>query len=246
MLPRSGLIEARTLKVLGRGRNVDFTLDDQMPFDQLANGLRDYLRGGWFYGGQVGVNVGRRLTRMDELETLKHIFEGEFNLKVSQFSFSPASNRPAVPGCEDGSLLNSKENMPGSARHVHAQEKSPLYVKSTCRSGVSLEHDGDVIVRGDVNPGAQITATGDIIVFGTLRGIAHAGAAELEPERTVVVAISMAPLQLRIGPYVSVPPAQKRTRKTRQCPEIAYVSGRSILVSPYNWGIRNLLERKAS
>lgn len=51
-----------------------------------------------------------------------------------------------------------------------------LYVEANLRSGQLIRYPGNVFVLGDVNPSAEIIAAGDIIVWGTLRGIAHAGA----------------------------------------------------------------------
>ncbi len=48
--------------------------------------------------------------------------------------------------------------------------------RGTLRGGQALHHAGNIVVVGDVNPGAELVATGDILVFGRLAGIAHAGA----------------------------------------------------------------------
>ncbi|MFY9861964.1 MAG: septum site-determining protein MinC, partial [Candidatus Cybelea sp.] len=61
---------------------------------------------------------------------------------------------------------------------LRAVETGPptLYHASTLRGGQVLHHNGNIVVVGDVNPGAELIATGDILVFGRLGGIAHAGA----------------------------------------------------------------------
>ena len=51
-----------------------------------------------------------------------------------------------------------------------------LYHVGTLRGGQTLHHAGNIVVVGDVNPGAELVATGDILVFGRLAGVAHAGA----------------------------------------------------------------------
>ena len=50
-----------------------------------------------------------------------------------------------------------------------------LYVKANLRAGHLIRYPGTVIVYGDVNPSAEIIAEGDILVWGTCRGIVHAG-----------------------------------------------------------------------
>jgi septum site-determining protein MinC len=81
---------------------------------------------------------------------------------------------------------------------------SPVIVRTTCRSGVRVVSPSDCVVLGDVNPGAEIVAEGDIIVFGVLRGLAHAGAGGDASAR--IWALSIEPNQLRIANFVAVPP----------------------------------------
>lgn len=50
------------------------------------------------------------------------------------------------------------------------------YVLSSLRSGQKEEYPGSIVIIGDVNPGAEIIAGGNIVVLGALRGVAHAGA----------------------------------------------------------------------
>ena len=57
------------------------------------------------------------------------------------------------------------------------------------------------MVIGDVEHGAKVTAKGNIIVLGALKGTANAGAAG--NQEAVVVAFEMAPLQIRIGEHTS-------------------------------------------
>lgn len=72
------------------------------------------------------------------------------------------------------------------------------------RSGQILEITGDLLLIGDVNPGGEVRATGNIFVLGKLNGIAHAG--EKGNEEAVIVASYMNPSQLRIGKYFSRSP----------------------------------------
>ena len=65
-------------------------------------------------------------------------------------------------------------------------------------------HSGNVVIIGDVNPGAEVVATGDIVIIGTLRGVAHAGA---EGDTTArIVALNLRPIKLRISEYIGRSP----------------------------------------
>lgn len=44
------------------------------------------------------------------------------------------------------------------------------------RSGNRVEFEGSIVILGDVNAGAEVIAEDHIIVLGTIRGLAHAGA----------------------------------------------------------------------
>ncbi len=97
------------------------------------------------------------------------------------------------------SRLSSK-----GARSGPPENYAPLIVRNTCRSGVRIVSPSDCVVLGDVNPGAEIIAEGDVVVFGALRGIAHAGAGGERAAR--IWALSIEPHQIRIADLVAVPP----------------------------------------
>ena len=47
--------------------------------------------------------------------------------------------------------------------------------RGSLRSGQKLETEGSIIILGDVNSGAEVIASDNIVVLGPLRGLAHAG-----------------------------------------------------------------------
>ena len=73
--------------------------------------------------------------------------------------------------------------------------------RGTLRSGDHLEAEGSVLVLGDVNPGARVSAGGHVLVWGRLRGMAHAGCHG--DDRARIVALQLRPLQLRIAGAVA-------------------------------------------
>jgi len=73
--------------------------------------------------------------------------------------------------------------------------------RGTLRAGDHLQVEGSVLVLGDVNPGARVTAGGDVRVWGRLRGVAHAGCQGNGDAR--IVALQLRPLQLRIAAAVA-------------------------------------------
>ena len=104
--------------------------------------------------------------------------------------------------------------------------QSTLYHTGTLRGGQSLHHLGNIVVIGDVNPGAELVASGDIVVFGALRGVAHAGAQGDAKAR--VYAIELLPTQLRIATFIAAD-AGDRNRAPIQ-PEVACIQNDRIVI----------------
>ena len=103
-----------------------------------------------------------------------------------------------------------------------------VLIKRTIRSGRTVRSKGHVVVIGDVNSGAEIVAIGDVVVWGKLRGVVHAGAQG--DENAVVCALDLAPTQLRIANLITIPPQEGRTNAK---PEMAHVSNGQIEAIPW-------------
>jgi septum site-determining protein MinC len=78
--------------------------------------------------------------------------------------------------------------------------------RGTLRSGDHIEAAGSLLVLGDVNPGARVSAGGHVLVWGRLRGVAHAGCHGDRGAR--IVAMGLQPLQLRIADVIARGPEE--------------------------------------
>lgn len=72
--------------------------------------------------------------------------------------------------------------------------------KGSLRSGQKLETEGSLVVLGDVNSGAEVVASDNIVVLGALRGLAHAGAKG--NKQAIVAAGLFDAVQIRIANIV--------------------------------------------
>jgi septum site-determining protein MinC len=108
-------------------------------------------------------------------------------------------------------------------------EEAVLVIR-TLHSGNVLRNPGHVIVMGDVNPGAEIAAGGNVIVWGRLRGVVHAGAGG--DEAAVVCALDLAPTQLRIAGQIAVSPE----RRKYPGPEIARIRDGQLIAETWTDG----------
>jgi septum site-determining protein MinC len=132
---------------------------------------------------------------------------------VAEFADEPTQNKPPL-------ALAAMAEVPA------ATEGTRLVI-GPVRSGVILEHEGHLFIFGDVNPGAEVRATGNIVVLGRLRGTAHAAIGQ---DVGFILALRLEPQQLRIGRKVTragedaAPPTDS---------EIAYIAGDAIVVERY-------------
>jgi len=180
-------------------------------------------RASFFKGGRVALCVGpRQLTRL-QLEAVGHVLNRHGVTLWAVESDSPGTSEAAgqlgleVTLPEKSSLVNhSAEVTPGDS----------IVVRRTLRSGQVLHHPGHVVVIGDVNPGAEIRAGGNIIVWGRLRGTVHAGAGEVG-ESAIVCALQLSPTQLRIGSHIARSPAEEHGLEI--LPEMAFVQDDQII-----------------
>lgn len=112
---------------------------------------------------------------------------------------------------------------PEDTREITQDLAEPLYLKTTIRSGVEICHPSTVIILGDVNPGANILAGGDIFIWGSLRGIAHAG--YMGNRQASIMALKLEATQLRIADLVATVP-----NNTPDMAEVAYIGKEGIKI----------------
>lgn len=110
-----------------------------------------------------------------------------------------------------------------------ANKPTLLYDKSL-RSGQNINFDGNVVVLGDVNAGAEIVAGGHILVMGVLRGLVHAGAPS--DESATVTALTFAPTQVRIASHITRPPDDEGSSGQKP-PEIARIRDDNVVIEEY-------------
>jgi len=195
----------------------------------------------FFKGAKVALAVGGRAINAADLGRLRDALSDRGVSLWAVLSDSPLTTNAAQ-------ALGLNVALPAStpqARSVPEKEIDPeeardeaVFLRHTLRSGRSVRHRGHVIVVGDVNPGAEIVAGGDIVVWGRLRGVAHAGApfATLQGSSTdgdtgaVVCALDLSPTQLRIAEHIATSPARKGDPK----PEMARIKNGQIVAERWS------------
>lgn len=133
-------------------------------------------------------------------------------------------NRTAIAAVQLG--YSVEQTAPLAPHPLQGDFANTLYINTTVRSGTAIQHKGSVVVVGDVNPGGEIEAGGNILVWGRLRGIAHAGATGYKA--ATIMALYLMPTQLRLTDRVARAPEGDLQFPT---PEVAYLEGDAIRIT---------------
>ncbi|HEY9783805.1 MAG TPA: septum site-determining protein MinC [Candidatus Obscuribacterales bacterium] len=146
-------------------------------------------------------------------------------------------NAPPDKGSFDASPDDAPARLAAANREAPAvrapQQPTVLYLKQTLRSGQTVSHRGHLVIVGDVNPGAEVMAEGDITVWGALRGIAHAGITG--NARSEIRALKLQPIQIRIANAIARSPDRPRINFDSSAgPETARVVDGKIKVFRFN------------
>ncbi len=133
------------------------------------------------------------------------------------------------------------KTVPGYYEQGNLSSDGQFY-KGTLRSGQSIDVENSIVIVGDVNPGADVVAGGNVVVLGCLKGSVAAGYPD--NRSAFVLALDMQPMQVRIGDLIARSPDEKgksKKRKKEKEPEtkIAYVENENIYIEPISRSLMN-------
>ncbi len=201
--------------------------DWQIILDQIADQLS--RRASFFKGGRVALKVGGRLLDTKELEAVGSLLT-EQHMSLWSVVGSAAETRAAAQSMGlEIQLAEAPQPAAPAVERAEAFAETTQTIRRTLRSGQEVEFAGNVIVIGDVNPGAKVSAGGYIVIWGRLRGTANAGA--IHPEGAFVCALELAPMQLVIGTVIARSPTEENPAQA--IPEMAFVQDGQIIAETW-------------
>ncbi len=247
---RGGIVTAR-----GTGDGLVIRLDGRAECRHLRGALYDFVlsRKSFLAGNTVAFEWLSKEPAKEVIDELSLMLAEDFDVKVVSSFLQSKTDRKVNDSHDDSkeSGLGLFGGMQGleymqtdgdemeDFRAVREARTNPTAVTwddpdarivyATLRSGQKIETEHSLIVVGDVNSGAELIAGGDILVLGTLRGIAHAGAYDETGGGRFIFALSLQPTQLRIGMVIS-----RGTKEGGDGAEIARVDGSVIVVERYH------------
>ena len=196
----------------GTKDGISIVFESSVSFDKISQLLEKKVQEAGKFFDQVKTSIAfrGRVFSQEEEKILLDIIVKYTNMNIT---FVKTENKELIELTE----TLSKKIEPHTVTKFH---------KGSLRSGQSINFEGSVVLIGDVNPGAQIRATGNIIILGQLKGIAHAGFGGMKD--AFVSAIYMAPVQLRIADIITVFPDENK--HGIKSPEYAFIQEDQIFV----------------
>ena len=209
------------IKIKGENGGLMLGFPNDMPFSEIMEELSKKLDSGtgFFLRGTL-VRVPRDYFSKEELAEVQELF------RTHGLICRLAKPEPAVPLAAVSERVQPADEAPKDAADAPELQRM-LIIDKTLRGGQAVETEGSVIVFGNVNPGAQITAGGSVDVRGTCRGVVHAGAAG--DSTAFIIADHLMPTQIRIANYVARSPDEPEDSGKA---ERAYVRDGQIVIEP--------------
>ncbi len=239
--PQTEHAQAEHADVRIRGRNDGLSVEiGSGDWQELLSQLDERLEqsASFFRDGHVALIVGRR--HLDEAELF------ELRELLARFSLTLGVVRTGSERTFDAALAvglaatlegeGIEETVVAHPAESNVELRAHFIYRGNLRSGQLLHRHESVLVIGDVNPGANVISDGDILIWGRLRGVAHAGAAG--EERAIIGALTFEPIQLRIGGLIAIAPEKSDAKRSGReeayaTARIAYVSGEQIVVADW-------------
>ncbi|MCL2573639.1 MAG: septum site-determining protein MinC [Defluviitaleaceae bacterium] len=200
-------------------------LAEDANFNDISESLREKIRSSSKFFADASTTISFKGKKLAEKEVLSliEIINEETNLSISFIEdLTGDTDAEKEKKQDERKPLGSFASIPTDGAYFH---------RSGLRNGQAISHNGSVVILGDINAGAEVVAAGNVVVFGAVRGLIHAGASG--DNNAFVCALSMQPIQLRIADKITYfPKDMLKENKNKIDPVYAFVKGEEIYISP--------------
>lgn len=201
--------------IKGNKSGIRLVLDDELPFEDLLKAVEEKFESSRDFLGDAQVALsfeGRELSEEEEAILLQCISEYS-KLDVVCVVDNDKEREEYFTRSLDEKLRQLNSN-------------TGHFFKGNLRSGQVMEFETSIVILGDVNAGAQVVSTGNVVILGTLNGNVYAGASGKDD--AFVVALKMNPVQIRIGDVIARSSDEKAEIPNE--PQIAYLEDGNIYI----------------
>ncbi len=213
---------------VGTRSGLRLVLDAEENIENLKRVLERRLQEavGFYSGARVTVETRGAVVAPEWIEEVRSVL-AHHGLSMDERGWDGASAGSVDGGASAGREPEAPPDGAGQDQSLPGADT--VLIRRSLRSGQSVSFDGNIVVMGDVNPGSEVCAAGDIVVFGALRGVAYAGANGSADAR--VIALRLTPTQLRIADKITRSPDDEVQAPSG--PEMAYLRDGAIVIEPW-------------
>jgi len=211
--------------IKGNKYGIVVVLNPDLTFDELKQQIKQKFQESskFFENAKMAISFeGRKLTTDEQREILDIIHEN-----TDMHIICVIENDPEV---------EKRFQKPLEQKLMELSNNTGQFYKGILRSGTSLEFETSVVIIGDVNHGARVVSKGNIIVLGSLKGTAYAGACG--NTNSFAVALNMEPTQIRIADVIARSPDKPVKDEVKEA-KIAFLEDGNIYIEPLT---KNILQ----
>ena len=244
-------IKPLRVRIQRAGESLQIILDDTASFDRICTDLQKAMQNcdADCYGLDAQIHIGSRFPNRIDIRRLASFLRDGLHATLCQvvcssealcrfatfehkiaFAIPPTERSASESVVEDDLLEEEEEEEEEDVALLPEAEPAFHIVYKTLRSGTVLRATNDILIYGDINPGAVVEAGGNITVIGAARGVVHAGVKG--NKQAFVVAHSLQPMQLRIADVIAVPHLESLQERA-SAPALARLIGKSIIIEDY-------------
>lgn len=204
--------------IKGNKHGIVVVMDENISFAELKDALAEKFHSASKFFDKANMAVtfeGRKLTSDEEKEVLDVIADN--------------SSLNIICVIDNDKLKDEYYKKVVDEKLEELSSHTGQFYKGTLRSGQVLESESSIIILGDVNPGARVISKGNVVVLGSLKGLVFAGAGGNQD--SFVVALEMAPMQIRIGDIIARSNEAISIKPSKNIdPKIAFVEDNNIYI----------------
>ena len=195
------------------GLNAIINIDKFGNFEEMLDALIEKLSKGKKFYKESTLCITTKLSSLTEkdVESLKVVLFEEIGIKDIVFEDKDVKDKES-----ESKIFNG------------VYEGRTKFIRKTVRGGQCVDFQGNIVIVGDVNSGAEVYAGGNIIVLGSIKGNVYAGVGG--NRKAIIAAFALQPEILKIGDIITISPDDFEKPKY---PEVAKVKDDAIIVEPY-------------
>ena len=204
--------------IKGNRDGINTTIDME-KFDcfesMLSLLVKKLSKGKHFYRGTTLIlKIDLKLLNDKKVNTLKELLLDKIELKDVVFEDL------------DKDVIKNTQKATRVFSGVH--EGKTKFIRKTVRSGQCVKYQGNIVIIGDINSGAEVYAAGNVVVLGRIKGKVSAGIDG--NSKAFIAAFLLQPEILKISNIIAMSPDDIEKPKY---PELAKIKDGAIIVEPY-------------